>query len=572
LVLRLEAIQFNHDSCSASVDAFNIRKNQKEFVEVPEWRRNVSINPEDSPAAYALCETRGNTLTIRARFSWDDRGVSPVDIRALDGRINPKPGNNSAFSASAVRLLRPVLRSSIGNVLGEVAQQNIKPCEDETVFHEFELKNVRIWDAGVGVQDIVWRWQYRLSGTSNWIDFALTTHRVYTVLQVPKRPWLQEHDPSNTQLPWLEVLDHACNWASGAADPNDAAQLVTLRVHDLGLGVVSYEGSAYYTDQEDFDCESFLDVLRGGIGGGAHVNCDDCAAIVSTFANALGCNLEQLCIVPFNSSEYRLKPHTRIGIPGWVFNEEFVHHSVASEGCMEQHEVFDACLQIDDDDKPGILIAVQPTNLRFGHLLEDGYRSRLVIKEDLENCVLGPCRRRHLGPAEKVLSPCANILDLKKRYDFHYWALTESTDARLYLSKILFADYILPAWRLIRDRPSSDTAQPPSIQSFWELRQKSGETVMRIDAYECISSAEARKALMSLLTGLERPSATLQQDAELGDVAFADGGFTSILFSTHNLAFFLRNAGKENVPLTEVAKAINHAIHKSLHSTPAQVG
>jgi hypothetical protein len=153
-------------------------------------------------------------------------------------------------------------------------------------------------------------------------------------------------------------------------------------VHELGLGVLSYQGSAYYTDDESFDCESFLHVLRGGIGSGVRVNCDDCASIVSTFANAVGCDLSQLCIEPFNSSEYRLNPHTRIGSANWLFGQEFYHHSVASEGCLEQHEVFDACLQLDDDNEPGMLTPLLPTNLRFGHLLEDGYRSRLVIKED----------------------------------------------------------------------------------------------------------------------------------------------------------------------------------------------
>jgi hypothetical protein len=54
----LEAIKFNHDQSSATGDAFNIRRNDTEQVNVPEWRRGISVKPEDSPAAYAIRETR----------------------------------------------------------------------------------------------------------------------------------------------------------------------------------------------------------------------------------------------------------------------------------------------------------------------------------------------------------------------------------------------------------------------------------------------------------------------------------------------------------------------------------
>src|SRR5262245_9048848 len=125
MVLRLEAIKFNHDTSSATVDAFNIRKNETAFIEPPEWRRGLSINPEDSPAAYALCETRGNTLTIEANFSCDDHSVTALEIRALDGRICPSPLQGEILSTILVRMLRPFLRNQIGNLLGEVVPTNI---------------------------------------------------------------------------------------------------------------------------------------------------------------------------------------------------------------------------------------------------------------------------------------------------------------------------------------------------------------------------------------------------------------------------------------------------------------
>src|SRR5215211_2663739 len=97
-MLRLEAIKFNHDSSSANVDAFNIRKDRQEFVKVPEWRRGVTFNPEDSPAAYALSETREHTLTIEVNVSCDDSNLKKVSIKALDPNFHREPVNSSNLS------------------------------------------------------------------------------------------------------------------------------------------------------------------------------------------------------------------------------------------------------------------------------------------------------------------------------------------------------------------------------------------------------------------------------------------------------------------------------------------
>ena len=83
--LQLEAIKFNHDSTSANTDALNLRKNASAFVHVPEWRRGISVNPEDSPAAYALKPTQGNTLTVQAQFRGTDPELQNVEVRAIDG-------------------------------------------------------------------------------------------------------------------------------------------------------------------------------------------------------------------------------------------------------------------------------------------------------------------------------------------------------------------------------------------------------------------------------------------------------------------------------------------------------
>lgn len=546
MALRLEEIKFNHDSSSASVDAFNIRKNETEFIEVPEWRRGM-INPEDSPAAYALCETRGNTLTIQARFSCEGDPVGEVEIRAIDGRLNPQDSSS--------------LRTSVGNVLGEVEAKNINPCGEE--FHTFNLNNVRIWDAGVGMQDIVWCWQFK-HGTSEWIELATTTHRIYSVVRVPTKPWLQNPpDISNTQLPWVEVLNHACDWAVNSQNPDEAAELITHRVHNLGTLRYSSDGSAHYTDCATFDCSCFLEFLSGELGNCGEVNCDDCASIVSTFANAIGCDLSQMCIRPVGNFRFGLKQHIRIGIPEPQVGKSFLHHQVASEGgCEDNNEVFDCCLQVDSRKDPADpFIASLPTNLQFGG--EFGYRFRLVVPDDEMDTEsnTAECKRRALGPTFRVDDCCVARQLLEEHLDFNSWRHAPEEKGVLFVSEFFFTDYFLPELRLIRLRQSEPYSSPSVIQSFW-VHGSDKEVRVRIDNYETEGSRSARQAVMTLLSTFSELSLT-RYDSGIGDVVFADPHFQTILFASGNLVFFLRNVcNRESIPLTQFAQAINSKIRR----------
>jgi hypothetical protein len=88
---RLQAIKLNHDPAGAAIDALNVRRNKTTFVAVPEWRRGVSVLPEDSVAAYSLTDTRGHTLTIQAQFSCPHPGRGTFEVRAVDAAVDPPP-------------------------------------------------------------------------------------------------------------------------------------------------------------------------------------------------------------------------------------------------------------------------------------------------------------------------------------------------------------------------------------------------------------------------------------------------------------------------------------------------
>lgn len=391
----LLAIKFNHTSRSATNDALTIRRNATTSVSVPEWRQGFSTQPEDSPAAYAIAKVAGNTVTIQARFVRTDAKLDSVEVRALDD--DARPPRQQGCLGFLLFLLWLLIRALTGNVLGEVQRRTITfGPSGITGFETFTLKKTRIATAGVGAYTTRWRWQYRI-GRGSWTDFETTRHRIYLVLDVPTAPWVQT--AGSTQLPWTEVLDKACAWAATTKSADDAAAAVTRAVYNLGPGVVTYDcpggGSTHYA-QGGFDCTGFLERLAGGFGNGQYVNCTDCATILSTFANVLGCDLWQSRM----ASGFGLNPMLGIGSNTWepcCGWSGFSYHEVAWKGnCDVDDRLYDACLQVDGDADPTAPphTALLPVNMRFGNTGDGEYRDHLATPAGRPNCNPQPQTRQ----------------------------------------------------------------------------------------------------------------------------------------------------------------------------------
>lgn len=392
----LEAIKLNHDGGAATSDALNIRRNKTTPINVPEWVRGVSTTPEDAPAAYGIAETKGNTLTIQARFSTNEKKLMKkgVQVRAVDPSSNPggDPGCSGGCSGF-LKWLGWLIQLLVGNVLGDVKARWVSfDSSGWTAFETFQLQHVRLWDVGVGIHTTSWRWQYREKQNDPWKDFATSDHRIYVLLEVPKAPWQQSpYTSANTQLPWTDVLDRACVWAFGATTRDQAAEKVTRNVYGLGPSIVEYDcpngGSSWYSSGS-FSCTAFLDRLAGGPGLGRYVNCSDCATIVSTFANAVGCDLWQ------SRMGYWFDLNELLAIGSSVWQTAcgwggFSYHEVAwKDGCTANDPVWDACLQVDGDADPTTAphTPLLPTNIRFGTPGSMDYLDRLVTPATRAAC------------------------------------------------------------------------------------------------------------------------------------------------------------------------------------------
>lgn len=204
------------------------------------------------------------------------------------------------------------------------------------------LENVKFPELGVGVYDINWAWEFIAidrdatfdAKETIWKDewhpvrtlnvdipiemskqFELTKHRIYATLDLPGAPWSTTRIPDVSKglpvaLPmWSHALEIACQWARGAASPEQAAQLIadqffaserftyntnpqysSLVKRDQNFGGIDLE------EREDsyvvyFQFDKLMERLQGGHGMGEKVNCMDIALGVSTLANMLGCRL-----------------------------------------------------------------------------------------------------------------------------------------------------------------------------------------------------------------------------------------------------------------------------------------
>jgi hypothetical protein len=345
-VSEVSAIIFNYDTAAIANDAMNLRRNAATVAPSPSWQKGVSSTYADSPALYAIKETQGNTLAIRAAFRAN--GISGAFIRAVGGgRLGAPKEHYVSYDSAGV-----------------------------SGYETFELENPTFHAHGVNAYDIAWNWQFRLQAGDPWRILATTRHRIFVVLNAPTLPWVQT--VGSASLPWTDGLEIACKWAQGATDRVTAAAGITAGYN--GCGRVSYDtvsGATFY-GFSSYNLTQMIDRLNGGAGLGGKVNCTDSADTVSTFANLVGCDLWQSRM----ASSFDLNPMIAIGYNNWAvpFSGSFSYHEVAWTGaCTTSDHVFDGCLKVDADADPTTAphTALLPVDMLFGDCTTMNYRLRL---------------------------------------------------------------------------------------------------------------------------------------------------------------------------------------------------
>ncbi|MCK6530808.1 hypothetical protein L6R50_25695 [Myxococcota bacterium] len=156
---------------------------------------------------------------------------------------------------------------------------------------------------------------------------------------------------------WVQVVDEVAGWVGGAtADPTEVAALVQRGVlYDSGLVYDTRSGASSYTSYSGGDWErsrfDLGDYLRRA--DGEVVNCSDCASIVATYANMMGCDLEYLIV----GWDFDLNFIRAVGVEdftefpfGAPYGGGFSYHAVTSPD--SGGTIYDGTLAIDGDADP----------------------------------------------------------------------------------------------------------------------------------------------------------------------------------------------------------------------------
>ncbi|MEP6573165.1 MAG: hypothetical protein ABJD11_10740 [Gemmatimonadota bacterium] len=145
---------------------------------------------------------------------------------------------------------------------------------------------------------------------------------------------------------------------------------------------------------------------------------------------------------------------------------------------------------------------------------------------------------------------------LKERHRFTEWMGTPDASSNRPLRKVALDAADLPGWSLDRVKRDSLTGGVERNSSFW--RREGGGVAVRIDLYECASSAAAREYLIDALGEFESGGMARRTDGLFGEVSFGDDRVA--LFIRANVVAAVRNIERAVVPVSPVAQAVDAAI------------
>ncbi|WP_300035397.1 hypothetical protein [uncultured Roseobacter sp.] len=418
----LKQLLFNHDATDKRGSALNLRIDYDEAIVGPEWSRTSVRLPIELPIAYAARHIDPGALGIFANFSWNGLPPQRLEIQAVPAQPRLSDADpRTALLRSLADSWAPInptlsryyaslaeLAADAPPILGRIPPTPVTigaDGESGAVF--LKLNGGRLRASAVGIHEIAWRWQYRTATSPRWQDFDTSFHRIFTTLDLPATPWLQEPaEVWNSALPWSGALELACSWASGARLKRDVAAMICAGVHAMGYGQIEYGcpvgAREMYTNTPMgiFDLTAFLERARGGLGNGPYVNCTDCACAVSTFANLLGADLWQGRMGQYVPA-FMLRDSQTIGHSSWGspcnLGLGFMFHEVGWSGDCEQDDaIYDASVVVDSNLSPfaHLPVPLLPAGIPFGSIWQTFYRRMLAAPESLLICHPLPEERR----------------------------------------------------------------------------------------------------------------------------------------------------------------------------------
>jgi len=241
-------IKFDYDRSSYTYDALTIRENASNRVTVPEWKKDVRSNKIAYIKGYS-------NRKIQVSFDSNCQTMHLIINLTVTGGIGI--GTVCNFFVANYTKLDFITLTLDGTLLQYV-----------------------------GEKDFIWRWEvYAIPiGTSYCAATSInsTSHSYYVLYSNPINPMTE---------PWVEVLDYACDWASGQY--TNSGVLSTLchgLYHSSGLdyngGQTHYEYISWPSQKFEFNLTRFLYEWD-------EADCQDMSMFLSILSSSLGASLNQ---------------------------------------------------------------------------------------------------------------------------------------------------------------------------------------------------------------------------------------------------------------------------------------
>lgn len=385
--MRVEEIRFNNYLHCGNFDAINTEQDLLRFRPPGDER---AAGKTQLSAVYAKSASN-NEITIKVSFSG-----GPSDQRRRIGAIVPRLEEglcDAPIGDSHVHSSEPM------DVLGSVCERDVAfDCNGLSAPQEFRLPVHHLRGVGVGRYLQHWRWRFK-DQSNVWNDFDETYHTIYVTMGVPTLPWSQQitgDDSENLRLPWINAMGVACRWARGATTEEEVAAMITQAVNAHPRLVYDSDPKFLFGDKFLLSC--FIDQIEGNRA--FRVNCEDCASVVVTLANLLGCDLSEGKIGA--AGDFYTNRVLTIGqqdsASNWI-TTKFKYHEVAwlHDIGLDKY-VYDACLRVDMnyDDASKDPLPKLPVAMRFSPCAIGGYAKALIRIDELFHLAKKSLRRELL--------------------------------------------------------------------------------------------------------------------------------------------------------------------------------
>ena len=298
------SMKFYHGGAN---DALDICKNYSTEITVPEYDTVAGRNE-------VFAYVKGATPTVKVKFQADPPDTPSLTIDAINtvGSANWNLADTILYINGS--------GFSIGDANGYVL---FSTGDGTTVPNSVQDTNV------------YWSWRVVAVGGTPRSPYAMgsTNHSFYTLLAAPQAPLAE---------PWTDVLDYACNWASGETTAQGVVYEITEDAYNNNFK--NYNGLVSKTTGGTCYLGSLLQATEA--------DCRDMSAVVQLFSNALGVERGQsgiqvrLIDTVGSSTGFYYKSLDPIGTPSWVGGTSSSWWNFHQVGYYNNSDVYDATTRL----------------------------------------------------------------------------------------------------------------------------------------------------------------------------------------------------------------------------------